>query len=928
MKKATYLIIIILIIMSYISCQMDQTGNIYTNSVGNKMIRIEAGTFQMGDLNDLGYYDEKPSHKVTISQPFYISETEITIEQFCEFKMDFKDEEAYLPYATGMSWYEAEAFCTWLSEKEGKTYRLPTEAEWEYVCRAGKSTPYSSGVKSPEHEIPNNWGVRNMHTGVLEWCHDWYGPYTHRDQTDPVGVSWGFGKVIRGGLPDDKILSFDHPIEYYTRSANRASLGPAFKAFVQEDASSLMKTERTYDQFMPGLTGILYDDAIMKRPLSLWRAFNLNSDELDWKDLNDWSVRWQGSIYAPSSGTINFHAEADNGIRIKIADQTVVDGWGLDKARTGSIEMEVGKKYPIEVSYFKDRGDSYMRVYWSWEGQHKIDIPSDALEHNRQDHDLMETTFYAAVAAKVRTPSIGFRIVQSDSPVNKPTPYEAPHVFQGVKQDMIHIDQGPDLRKPYFRKRHLLPVPPENSEKSTIEKAGLHHTFHRHIHDPGFAICDNGDLLTVLFTSIYEDEPEVSLLALRLRFGADQWDMPSPFIDHADVNDVAPMFWNDDGNLNFYFGNIHLDSAYPFQWTTSVDNGATWSDVNYPNFTGPVGPHTAQPINSAFRDKEETVYVACDGLGATSVLYTTADNGKSWQDHMGRSGGRHTSFVQLKNGKIIGMGGKHSDIDGYMPKSISSDGGKTWEIFKTPLPALGTNQRPTIIRLASGRLFMAGDFQRIDGFQPPDIKQRGSYAALSDDEGKTWLIKKIPGGQIHESPDRQKTMKGETLGYSVAKQAPNGMIHLIATMTHPCLHYEFNEAWLLEDNKIYLLPDSVLMAAKVNKIKNVKKYQETYPDGQIKLVYHAGKGNDGRILLHGNEIWYYPDGKKQYEVSYHLGQKTGKESNWDLNEVKVWEWNHGKNNTSQWTQWWPKGTKKAETKWVGKMCNGPAKTGE
>jgi hypothetical protein len=905
---------------------MDQSGNIYTNSIGNKMIRIEPGPFQMGDLNDMGYYDEKPSHMVTISQPFFISETEITIEQYREFKSEFKDEEAYLPYATGMSWYEVEEFCKWLSEKEGKPYRLPTEAEWEFVCRAGKSTPYSSGVKPPEHEIPNNRGVRNMHTGVLEWCYDWYGPYTHQEKIDPVGVSWGFGKVIRGGLPDDKILSFDHPIEYYTRSANRASLGPAFKAFIQEDASKVTKTERAYDQFMPGLTGILYDDAIMKKPLSLWRALKLNSDDLNWKDLKDWSVRWQGSIYAPASGIINFHAEADNGIRIKIADQIVIDGWGMDKERTGSFEMELGKKYPIEVTYFKDLGDSYMKVYWDWEGQSKIDIPSDALEHNRQDHDLMESTFYAAVAAKVRAPSIGFRIVQSDFPVTKPLPYEAPLVFQGIKQEMPHIDQGPYLKKPYFRKRHLLPIPPENTEKSIIEKASLHYTFHRHIHDPGFAVCDNGDLLTVLFTSTYEDEPEVSLLAVRLRYGADQWEMPSPFIDHADVNDVAPMFWNDNGNLNFYFGNIHLDSAYPFQWTTSINNGATWEDVKYPNFIGPVGPHTAQPINSAFRDKNGTVYVACDGLGASSVLYTTPDDGKSWFDHMGRSGGRHTSFVQLKNGKILGMGGKHSDIDGYMPQSVSSDEGKTWELFKTPFPCQGTNQRPTIIRLASGRLFMAGDFQRIDGFQPPGINQRGSYIALSSDEGKSWVIKKIPGVQRHESVDIQNAMKGETLGYSVAQQAPNGMIHLIATMTHPCLHFEFNEAWILEENQKDKHPESVLMASKVSKISTVNKYEETYPNGQVKLVYHVGRGNDGRILLHGIETWYHPNEKKQYEVSYHFGQKAGKETYWNLHGVKVWEWNHQKKGRSQWTQWWSNGNKKAESKWIGKICDGPART--
>ena len=478
--------VFILILLFCSSCNKSQTIESFTNSLGVKMIKIEPGSFQMGDLNDQGYYDEKPVHQVTISKLFYISESEITIEQYRQFKRDHKDEEAYSPYATGMSWYDAEAFCKWLSEKEGKTYRLPTEAEWEYVCRAGSEAPYASGEKSPEQEYANDWGIRNMHTGVLEWCYDWYGPYPYSDQKDPIGTSWGFGKVIRGGLPDDKILSFDHPNDYYTRSANRSSLGPNFRAFVQDKDQKPTKTDRAYDQFMPGLTGILYDDAILKKPLALWRAKNLNSKDLNWKKLKDWSVKWQGSIYAPATGEINFHAEADNGIRIKIAGQVVIDGWGLDQPRDGTFTMKVGEKYPIEVSYFKDLGDSYMRVYWSWEGQSKIDIPAGALEHNRQDHELMETNFYAAVAAKVRAPSIGFRIVQADLPETDPITYEAPEVFQGIKQKSPKVDKGPNLKKPYFRKRHLLPVPFENSEKDVIEAVGLHYTFYRHTHDPSF----------------------------------------------------------------------------------------------------------------------------------------------------------------------------------------------------------------------------------------------------------------------------------------------------------------------------------------------------------------------------------------------------------------------------------------------------------
>jgi formylglycine-generating enzyme required for sulfatase activity len=114
------------------------------NSVGIEMVKIGPGSFEMGSTLGRDYWDEQPVHKVTISRAFYISETEVTAKQFRQFKAEFVGTAERLPYAAGVSWYEATAFCEWLIKKEGKLYRLPTEAEWEYACRAGSTSLYSS----------------------------------------------------------------------------------------------------------------------------------------------------------------------------------------------------------------------------------------------------------------------------------------------------------------------------------------------------------------------------------------------------------------------------------------------------------------------------------------------------------------------------------------------------------------------------------------------------------------------------------------------------------------------------------------------------------------------------------------------------------------------------------------------------------------
>nr|MBC8374194.1 hypothetical protein [Planctomycetota bacterium] len=292
---------------------------------------------------------------------------------------------------------------------------------------------------------------------------------------------------------------------------------------------------------------------------------------------------------------------------------------------------------------------------------------------------------------------------------------------------------------------------------------------------------------------------------------------------------------------------------------------------------------------------------------------------RKWSNTGGRTVGRHTTFVLLIDERSRGIGGKNTNIHEFMPKSVSTDGWKTWEVAKTPFPALASNQRPSILRLKSGRLLFACDYQKRGGDQPKGIARRGAMVALSEDEGKTWRMKKLVGTQQHE---RDKPW-GETIGYSAARQGPNGMIHLITTMNRPCLHFEFNEAWILSD-----APDKrsneELMASAATKISDVMEYQETYHSSKVRMVWRAGRGDDGRHLMHGTETWYYPGGHRQYQATYKLGRKIGAETLWDDDGKAIWQWDHAPDGTSVWTQYWPGGRRKSRSAWRNHHAHGEA----
>jgi formylglycine-generating enzyme required for sulfatase activity len=207
-----------------------------TNSIGMKMVLIPAGEFTMGSSD--GPPDQYPPHKVRITKPFYLGQYEATAGQFRQFieksnynagtrgRNAFSGQTADCP-VVNISWYDAKAFCDWLSRKEGKAYRLPTEAEWEYACRAGAQTAWSFGDDASQlgdyawyeansgkriHPVgqkkPNPWGLYDVYGNADEWCADSYGEsyYASSPAEDPTGpspIARAAYRVLRGGSWND-----------------------------------------------------------------------------------------------------------------------------------------------------------------------------------------------------------------------------------------------------------------------------------------------------------------------------------------------------------------------------------------------------------------------------------------------------------------------------------------------------------------------------------------------------------------------------------------------------------------------------------------------------------------------------------------------------------------------------------------------------
>ena len=185
------------------------------------MVRVEAGTFTMGATAEMEdpYGDEKPTHQVTLTNDYYMGKYEVT-QALWQAVMNsnpsyFKGDN--LPVEQ-VSWDDCQEFLSKLNSITGKTFRLPTEAEWEYAARGGKKSRgyqysgsnnlsdvawYKDNSDRKTHDVgskqANELGIYDMSCNVREWCQDWYGSYSSSSQVNPIGANSGYHRVCRGG---------------------------------------------------------------------------------------------------------------------------------------------------------------------------------------------------------------------------------------------------------------------------------------------------------------------------------------------------------------------------------------------------------------------------------------------------------------------------------------------------------------------------------------------------------------------------------------------------------------------------------------------------------------------------------------------------------------------------------------------------------
>ena len=348
----------------------------------------------------------------------------------------------------------------------------------------------------------------------------------------------------------------------------------------------------------------------------------------------------------------------------------------------------------------------------------------------------------------------GFRVVRGGRPSTSPLALPAPEVLpaatpRAAPPSPCFIDFGKEKRGPSIPKESWGPV------------------FSAWNHFAAVCVCPNGDVLAAWYTTVSEEGRELAQASSRLRAGADRWEAVELFFDVPGVNDHAPVLLRK-GDRIYHFFTQSLrgwDDASDYL-RVSEDSGATWSAPRL--MLSRDDPRRMSQPCSAFAAPDGTLLLAADGDGHRDErVLRSADGGATWElgngDLRKAAGGNaiHPAIAPRGDGAILAFlrGPKP------MPMLTSTDRGETWEAGTTPFPGIGVGQKAAALRLASGALLLLSF-------------DRGPFAALSLDDGRTW-------------PDVRKF--GGVDGYLAAAQAPDGLIYVVGSKMS-CV--AFDEAWV------------------------------------------------------------------------------------------------------------------------------------
>jgi formylglycine-generating enzyme required for sulfatase activity len=729
-----------------------------------EFVKIPAGRFRMGadlepkyinadsSLNwrSIFIQDEFPARYVQITQPFAVSMYEITnvqYERFAPGHRDWRgkfrnistaDDEA----AIYVSWHDAVAYTNWLSAGDPEyDYRLPTEAEWEYLTRAGTVTPFNDGQDGNIYDI---------------------NPY-------PKSLVQRMNYTI---YRDDRLR---YPFTYSNGCRDWVTWRPADCAGV-EDAypynDEVRDVDLTVGHFGPNAFGV-YD---LHGGVEEW--------VLDWygpyaaTDTVDPAGYCTGSFKVVRGGSHNSHVQhgrSANRSGAAPVDKHFLLGFRVVRVAEGQVPPKPVLRQPERPWAKTDSEGPY-----DW--QHDNDVPV-----------FSKTSLYELV------------------------PESADGSHYGSPQQLQQFGFDPVSRTP------LLTGP-----------------LYSHNHSSAVTWAENGDILVSWFSGESEVGTELTLLACRGKRQADgrlRWTEPSEFFKAPDRNMHGTMLQNnysrimaglDEEFVLYQLASIGTDGRWAKlvpAFRSSRDDGKTWSEVKIPGDGLHNRSDGTQFQGNSLVTSDGTLLFVADDDNSTSSIIASPDGGMTWEtrgfsgttpEHQ-RIAGIHASVVEIADqnndgeNDLLALGRDSGRLfDGAMPRSISTDGGNTWQRSATELPAIFSEQRITLYRL----MFSAHPDPRpvmMTGFGELQAKDTGGsltsitglYVALSFDEGNSWppqfrrvisdnsgLIEIAPWQRTADLSERT----GQPGGYMSVTQTPDGIIFL----TDSKIVYSFNLAWVLQ----------------------------------------------------------------------------------------------------------------------------------